>query len=114
MYIALYQSHLDKLDEFDVVAYDDDRGTIERGPNHATLAAHVETDADDGDDAADERPRAFTWCGSYLGIGLGGAVAYAASSAGVAPAAMLWPNAVALVVLTAYSLTALAQYATRG
>lgn len=32
VYVALYQTHLDKLDEIDVVAFDKDRATVSRGP----------------------------------------------------------------------------------
>jgi len=31
-YVPLYQSHLPKLDDYDIVEWDSDRGTIQQGP----------------------------------------------------------------------------------
>lgn len=33
VYVGLYQGHLPKMDDFDIVSFDSDRGTIEPGPD---------------------------------------------------------------------------------
>ncbi|MEF8779095.1 MAG: hypothetical protein V5A46_00265 [Haloferacaceae archaeon] len=47
VYISLYQSHLPKMDDAGVIAYDSDRGTVEPGPAFGVLQ---ETLADAGAD----------------------------------------------------------------
>lgn len=42
VYIALYQSHLPKLDDADVIEYDEARGTIELGANAPVLYPYLE------------------------------------------------------------------------
>jgi hypothetical protein len=40
-YVSLYQTHLPKMDELDVVDYDQDRGTVERRPAVDQLVEHI-------------------------------------------------------------------------
>ncbi len=66
VYVGLYQCHLPKLDDKDIVEYDDDRGTVALGPTASQLTTYLEVAQDDERD--DDRP----WHTYYLGIaGLG-------------------------------------------
>ena len=42
VYVALYQSHLPKLDDFDAVSFDPDRGTVERAPRTEELLRYLD------------------------------------------------------------------------
>jgi len=79
VYVGLYQCHLPKLDDMDVVAYDDDRGTVALGPNADQLTRYVDVATDVGDDD----PRA--WHRYYLGLaGVGTLLLVAVGLAGAA------------------------------
>ena len=47
VYIGLYQTHLPKLDKIRVVDYNQDRGTLERGPKFASMLQVLEIVADE-------------------------------------------------------------------
>ena len=50
VYISLYQTHLPKLDEYAIVDYDKDRGTVEPTPRLAEFTEYLyPTAADEGD-----------------------------------------------------------------
>jgi len=68
VYVGLYQCHLPKLDDVDVVEYDDDRGTVELGPNASQLTRYVDVATDTEADEA--RP----WHRYYLAVGGVGAL----------------------------------------
>lgn len=42
VYVSLYQTHLPKLDRFDVLAFDADTGNVRPGPELASLHAALE------------------------------------------------------------------------
>jgi len=42
VYVSLYQAHLPKLDEFGAVSFDQDRGTVERGPRTEELLRYLD------------------------------------------------------------------------
>ena len=41
VYIGLYQGHLPKMDDCGVIEYDQQRGTIDRGPNYEVLVDYL-------------------------------------------------------------------------
>lgn len=49
VYVALYQTHLPKLADFDVVEYDKDRGTVRGTSLIPVLAGRMEVDSADAD-----------------------------------------------------------------
>jgi hypothetical protein len=52
VYVSLYQGHLPKMDDADVIEYDRDRGSIEAGPHMEDLETYLDMcdgGADDGD-----------------------------------------------------------------
>lgn len=74
-YVALYQTHLPKLDQADVVEYNRERGVVRAGPLLETFAAAVTADRD-GSALADptERTDRRRWTGG-LAAGAGVVVA---------------------------------------
>lgn len=50
VYIALYQSHLPKLDDFGIIEYDQNRGTIEPTPLLAGVSEYIEPGLHDATD----------------------------------------------------------------
>jgi DNA-binding transcriptional ArsR family regulator len=104
VYVSLYQSHLPKLAEADVVDYDKERGTVSRTPGADLLDQYVEPAADGSGQPVADPDRAFV---------LGGAVAVAvgivvlAGAAGVPPVGGLPARPLAaLAALTALALGA--------
>lgn len=76
VYIALYQSHLPKLDECGVIEYDQNRGTIESGAPLEQLEPYLsvptketeETEDTDVDD--DDTLQPWRWNDYYLGLAM--------------------------------------------
>jgi len=58
VYVGLYQSHLPKMDDAGAVRFDDDRGTVERGPHMDVFCQYLD------DSAAEDE----TATGYYLGV----------------------------------------------
>uniref|UniRef100_UPI003F79622F DUF7344 domain-containing protein n=1 Tax=Halomicrococcus sp. SG-WS-1 TaxID=3439057 RepID=UPI003F79622F len=54
VYIALYQSHLPKLDEEGVIDYNQSRGIVERGSLADQFDPYLEARSDDGSEAEDD------------------------------------------------------------
>jgi hypothetical protein len=48
VYIALYQRHLPKLDDMDVIDYNQSRGVVEPRPRAASVTSYLELATDDG------------------------------------------------------------------
>lgn len=46
VYIGLYQGHLPKMDDYGAIDYDQQRGTIERGPNFSVFVDYLPDDED--------------------------------------------------------------------
>lgn len=55
VYVGLYQCHLPKLADADVIEYDRSRGTVERRPNAALLYPHLVIDRPATTEADSER-----------------------------------------------------------
>jgi hypothetical protein len=72
VYVGLYQCHLPKMDDMDIVDFDQNRGTIELSQNVDQLETYLEDD--------DER----AWYKAYLGLTLVGAGLFAAGQVGLA------------------------------
>jgi len=72
VYVGLYQSHLPKMDGMGVIAFDQDRGTVELGPRAAELEPYL--------DASEDEP----WPWLYLAIAAAGLVLLALSAVGAA------------------------------
>ncbi|WP_233739995.1 DUF7344 domain-containing protein [Halovenus carboxidivorans] len=73
VYVGLYQSHLPKMDDADVIEFEKNRGTIERGPNAGQLEPYL--------DSPDPR----RWYRLYLGVALGSVLVVLAAWAGAEP-----------------------------
>ena len=95
-YVGLYQCHLPKMDDLDVIEFDKDRGRLELGPNAALLDDYLDRTPEDGP----------PWPLYYLGLSGASLVVVAATAvAGVlSPLGLLVPLAVlgALGGLAAY------------
>lgn len=70
VYVGLYQCHLPKMDDTDVVDFDQNRGTIELGPNAGQLDPYL------------DEPDRGEWHKIYLGITAAGAALFAVGQAG--------------------------------
>ncbi|WP_227133074.1 DUF7344 domain-containing protein [Halorubellus salinus] len=51
VYVALYQCHLPKMADADVIEFDKDRGTIKVGPNAKQLRPYLDIEPEPGDEA---------------------------------------------------------------
>lgn len=85
VYVGLYQCHLPKMDDMDVVDFDQNRGTIELGPN-----------ADQLDPYLDE-PNTREWHKLYMGVTLAGLGLFALTQ--VAAVSWLTPTLVLVLLL---------------
>jgi DNA-binding transcriptional ArsR family regulator len=87
VYVGLYQCHLSKMDDMDIIDFNKDRGIVEIGDNAPQLFEYL--------DGTDEEPADHTRL--FLGIGLlGGAALLALALTGASSAAVF----AALVGLT--------------
>jgi len=88
VYVGLYQCHLPKMDDMDIVEFNQNRGRISLGPNAVQLYEYLE-ESDDVD-----RPWPLYY-GSLTGVGVAGLLASQLGAAAVG----LTPTVVATVVL---------------
>ena len=93
VYVGLYQCHLPKMDDTDVVDFDQNRGTIKLGPNAAQLDTYLED--------SEERP----WHQLYLSVAVLGGVLFGLGTAGGAQFG-LTPTVVLLILLIGISVVA--------
>lgn len=93
VYVGLYQCHLPKMDDTDVIEYDQNRGTIELGPHAAELDEYIEDHAD------------RAWYKLYLNVALGAGLLFVASQAGAASVG-LTPTVVLLLLFVGITATA--------
>ena len=73
VYISLYQSHLETLEDAGVIDYNKPRGVIEPRPLLDHVAAYVDTDRSDATDdgeASDGDPKADAWSQRYIGASI--------------------------------------------
>lgn len=93
VYVGLYQCHLPKMDDTDVVEFDQNRGTIELGPNAAQLDPYLED--------SEDRP----WHRLYASIAVLGGVLFALGEA-IGAQFGLTATVILVVLLAGISLAA--------
>ena len=107
VYIALYQSHLPKLDEEGIIEYNQSRGIVERTPRASQLDPYLETDGSDEDDRTESRD-VFDKRGGYYGGVLGlSTLLLGGTALNLSLASLLTVVAVGVVALTAFTLLAM-------
>jgi hypothetical protein len=94
VYVGLYQCHLPKMDDTDVIDFDQNRGTIELGPNATQLDPYLED--------SEEQP----WHKLYLSIAVFGSVLFALGEIGGAQFG-LTSTAVLMILLVGVSAAAI-------
>lgn len=97
VYTSLYQSHLPKMCEYEVIEYEQNRGNVHLTPEGESLDAYLEVVS--GNDVP--------WSDYFLGLSLLSVVFLLAVSLGIPPFAMLSPNIAGLLVVTVFGLSAL-------
>ncbi|ELY95274.1 hypothetical protein C482_16553 [Natrialba chahannaoensis JCM 10990] len=102
VYVALYQTHLPKMDDAGIVEYDQDRGLISLSDNADLLMMYLDTDAH----------RQDRWDRWYAGLSIGGGVLIAAALLGVPGLTALPTLALAGGVVLAFFALSLAHAAT--
>lgn len=110
VYISLYQSHLDKLDENDVVDYEDTGDMITTGANFHLLEAQLGPRANVGSTSAESGSPSRLWPSCYLGVALGGLVPLVAHAFQVLPQHLPSLQALNLVLIVIYVAIATAQF----
>lgn len=53
VYVALYQCHLPKMDDVDIIDFNQPRGTVARRPNASSLYRYMEVDLTESDGSAE-------------------------------------------------------------
>lgn len=72
VYVGLYQCHLPKMDDMDIIDFDQNRGTVETGPNAEQLRQYI------------TEPVEREWHKLYMGVTIAGAGLFAISQLGAA------------------------------
>jgi hypothetical protein len=102
VYVALYQTHLPKMDDAGIVEYDQDRGLITLSDNADLLMMYLDTDTH----------RQDRWDRWYAAISLVGVVVVTGALLGVPPLAAVPAIALAGTVVGAFSVLAAAHVMT--
>ncbi|ADD06588.1 uncharacterized protein Nmag_3036 [Natrialba magadii ATCC 43099] len=102
VYVALYQTHLPKMDDAGIVEYDQDRGLISLSDNADLLMMYLDTDSH----------RQDRWDRWYASLSVGGGVLIGAALLGVPGLASLPTLALAGSVVLAFFVLSLAHAAT--
>jgi hypothetical protein len=117
VYIALYQSHLDKLDDHDVVDYESASGTVSTGPNYTELRQRLDhgTEPATAATATASPERGGTgsgrlWAGCYLGIALGGVLPVALQFQPILPRGLISLEVLNVVLVAACLVVATVHY----
>ena len=110
VYIALYQSHLETLEEAGVIAYNKPRGVVEPRPLLDRVAAFLdpdwsETDEEDGE-TGDE------WDRGYLGVSVAGSLLLLGTAFDISVFGALSNFVTAVVILAAFTLLTLVKFLT--
>ncbi len=92
VYVALYQTHLPKMDDAGIVDYDQDRGLIDLADNADLLVMYLDTDTH-------RRDRWDRW---YAGLSITGAAVLTATVVGIPPFSSLPVVSLAAVVVAAF------------
>jgi len=74
VYVGLYQCHLPKMDDMDVVDFNQNRGIIERGPNAEQLYEYLDNGSEDRTDWPKYYLATAVTGIAYSGLALAGAV----------------------------------------
>lgn len=108
VYIALYQSHLPKLDEEGIINYNQSRGIVERTEEAAQLDPYL---GDDDDEATDAQNKMLDKRGSYYGGVLGlSTLLLGGAALNLSLLSLLSVAAVGVVALTAFTVLAMDQF----
>ncbi|NKE37607.1 ArsR family transcriptional regulator [Natronococcus sp. JC468] len=102
VYVALYQTHLPKMDDAGIVEYDQDRGLITLADNADLLMMYLDTDTHQQD----------RWDRWYAALSVLGIVVVAAATVGVPPLAAVPTLALSGAVVGAFSLLTVAHVVT--
>lgn len=108
VYIALYQSHLPKLDKMGVIDYNQSRGIVVRCPEADQLTRYLEVD--DEEEAADEDAE-HAWENYYFGLSGVGTALLGLTAFEVSMFATLSPIAAGVIVLALFTLLTIGQFA---
>ena len=95
VYVGLYQCHLPKMDDADIVDFNRNRGTIELGENADQLDEYLDNESDES----------TVWPRYYLSITLIGAGLFLIGQAGLFPVAWL-QTAIVLTMMAALAACA--------
>ena len=98
VYVALYQTHLPKMDDAGIIEYDQDRGLIELSDNADLLMMYLDTDTHQTD----------RWDRWYAALSVVGVAAISGAYLGVPPASFAPTAVVAGIVVTGFLLLSLA------
>ncbi|MHB9286843.1 hypothetical protein ACKVMT_07355 [Halobacteriales archaeon Cl-PHB] len=101
VYIALYQSHLDKLDDAGVIEYNKPRGIVRTTPLFPEVATYVDAVAD-RDEADDD-----SWNQRYLGASAVSSLLLVGSALDVSVLQLLSGFAVSVAILAVFSMLTL-------
>lgn len=92
VYTSLQQVHLPRMDDMDVVEFDDREGVVEVGPGAEELATYLGV----------AQRRDIPWSGFYLGLVGVNTVVLAAAALGVSPVASVEALGLAVLVVTTF------------
>ncbi|WP_227357635.1 DUF7344 domain-containing protein [Haladaptatus salinisoli] len=110
VYIALYQSHLPKLDKEGIIRYDQNRGTVVRTELANRLDCYLNVSATDSPDSHDEDSTATRWEVYYLGASVLGTIILGGSELGVPLLVTLPAVAIGGGIVALFLLVTLAQF----
>ena len=96
VYVSLYQTHIPKLEEVDIVEYDDDTGTITLTGRARQMQPYLDTD----------RGRTIEWIRYYLGLLAVGTLLFAVTVLDIGPFATVSAAVVGAVIVAAFSVLA--------
>lgn len=97
VYVGLYQCHLPKMDDTGVIDFEQNRGTIELGPNADQLYPYL------------DEPESREWHKLYMGVTLAGVGLFAATQLGGASIG-LTPTVVLIWLLGGITVSVVAHY----
>ena len=97
VYVGLYQCHLPKMDDTDVIDFEQNRGTIEIGPNAEQLYPYL------------EEPETEEWHKLYTGVAVAGFALFVVAEAGAASFG-LTPTVVLLWLLVGMTVSVVTHY----
>ncbi|WP_128476302.1 DUF7344 domain-containing protein [Halorussus pelagicus] len=98
VYTALYQSHLPKLDDADIVDYNQNRGIVELSDAAGQLDVYLDLET---------RPD-IPWCNWYLGLAVGGLGLLTGAWLGLPPFSLVGDVLLATGVVAVYGAVAVA------